>query len=79
MLAFLAHLGLESIFYGVILALGIISPVVKIRCGMWLAAIIEVSVFVLVFKMHGGTMTGGFAAVIAGLICGNAIPFLIRR
>ncbi len=59
----LLHGSLEPLIYGLIIFLGIFSIWYKLTHGKWLAAAIEISVFVLVFKLHGGTMNGGFAAL----------------
>lgn len=70
MSAFLAHLDFMPLFYGVIIFLGIYSMYWKLTHGRVMAALIELGVFVLVFKLHGGTMAGGFAATVAALLAG---------
>ena len=75
----LLHGSMEPIIYGVIIFLGIASIWWKVTHHSWLAAIIENTVFVLVFKLHGGTMSGGFAATVAALLAGIILPFFVRR
>ena len=75
----LLHGSMEPMIYGVIIFLGIASIWWKITHRSWLAATIEVTVFVLVFKLHGGTMNGGFAATVAALLAGLILPFFLRR
>ena len=49
-----------------------------LRHGRLLTFAIEVGVFVLVFKLHGGTMAGSFAATVAALLAGFIIPWTLR-
>jgi hypothetical protein len=50
----------------------------KLTHGHFLSLIIDITVFALVFKLHGGTMSGGFAAMIAALLAGIFLPLMIR-
>ena len=75
----LFHGSLEPLIYGLIIFLGIFSIWYKLTHGKWLAAAIEISVFILVFKLHGGTMNGGFAATVAALISGVVLPAFLPR
>lgn len=75
----LFHGSFEPLFYGLVIFLGLLSMVWKIKHGKWFAFFIEVLVFWLVFKLHGGTMNGGFAATVAALLAGLFFPFLLRR
>ena len=75
----LLHGSLEPIVYGVVIFLGLYSMWWKISHGKLFAFGIEVSVFWLVFHLHGGTMVGGFAATIAALLAGLVIPFSLRK
>jgi hypothetical protein len=62
--------------YGVLMFLGIWSMWSKLTSGRLGAFAIEVSVFSFVFWLHGGTMTGGFSAMVCALLAGF---FLTRR
>lgn len=73
----LFHSSLEPLLYGFVIFLGIASMWWKLTHGRFLAALIEISVFILVFKLHGGTMTGGFAATVAALIAGIVLPCML--
>ena len=75
----LLHGSFEPIIYGVVIFLGLYSMWYKISHGKVLAFVIEVSVFILVFKLHSGTMVGGFAATIAALLSGLIIPMTLNR
>ena len=75
----LLHGSFEPIIYGVVIFLGLYSMWYKISHGKVLAFVIEVSVFILVFRLHGGTMVGGFAATIAALLSGLIIPMTLHR
>ena len=75
----LLHGGLEPLIYGVVIFLGLYSMWHKFTRGHILAGIVEVFVFVLVFKLHGGSVTGGFAATVASLLAGMFIPFSMRK
>lgn len=76
---FLQHLNMDALFYGLVIFMGLFSMFIKFRRGMWLSLIIEVTVFVLVFKLHGGTMAGGFAATVAALLAGIVFPLFLRK
>ena len=75
----LLHGSLEPIVYGVVIFLGLYSMWWKISHGKVFPFVIEVFVFALVFKLHSGSMTGGFAATIAALLAGFVIPFSLRK
>lgn len=75
----LSHIDLSPLFYGVIMFLGVWSMWHKLVNGRLKAFIIEVGVFTLVFVLHGGTMGGGFAAMIAALIAGATLGRSRRR
>lgn len=71
---FIPHVDVAPLVYGVVIFIGIWSMFAKLAKGRFGAFIIEVSVFVLVFKLHGGSMAGGFAAAIAALLAGFFMP-----
>lgn len=75
----LAHLDFGPIIYGIIMFLGIAVMWWKLTRGHWLSLIIDIVVFALVFKLHGGTMAGGFAAMVAALLAGMFLPLMMGR
>lgn len=76
---FLKHIDMGPLIYGVVIFLGLYSIWWKITHNRIMPAIIEIIVFVIVFKLHGGTMAGGFAATVAALIAGVVIPLTFKR
>ena len=76
---FLRHLDLGPLLYGLIMFVGLFVVWWKITRGMWLSVAIDIAVFVVVFKLHGGTMQGGFAAMIAALLAGLIFPMMLRN
>ena len=75
----LAHLDFGPLIYGLIRFLGIAVMWWKLTHGRWLSLIIDIAVFALVFKLHGGTMAGGFAAMVAALLAGMFLPLMLGR
>ncbi len=59
--------------------LGLLVMWWKLKNGRWLGLAIDVVVFSLVFKLHGGTMAGGFSAMVAALLAGLFFPMLVGR
>lgn len=76
---FLRHLDMGPLIYGAVIFLGLYSIWWKLTRGRLLAAFIEIAVFILVFRLHGGTMAGGFAATVAALLAGIIIPVTLKR
>jgi len=74
----LAHFDIAPLFYGVVIFIGILSMFIKLMHFRIGAFAIELTVFILVFKLHGGSMAGGFAATIAALLAGFILPRLLR-
>lgn len=74
----LGHVDMGPLLYGVVIFFGLYSMWWKLTHGRLLGFIVELTVFILVFKLHGGTMAGGFAATVAALIAGVVIPFTLR-
>lgn len=74
----LGHFDVGPLIYGIVIFIGLYSMWWKLTHGHWLAFLVELVVFILVFKLHGGTMAGGFAATVAALIAGVVIPFSFR-
>lgn len=77
--AFLAHLGLEPLIYGIVIFIGLLVMAWKFTTGRFLSLAIDIAVFWLVFSLHGGTMAGGMAAAVAALLAGLFFPLLLRR
>jgi uncharacterized membrane protein (DUF2068 family) len=75
----LAHIDVMPLIYGVIIFIGLWSMWAKLIHGAFIAFAIEVSIFWLVFSLHGGSMAGGFAAAIAALLAGNIFPRMLKR
>lgn len=75
----LAHVDFTPLFYGLVMFLGLLSMWHKLTHMRLLAFTVEVAVFTLVFTLHGGTMAGGFAAMIAALFAGVIFPMMLRR
>ena len=74
----LLHGSFEPIIYGLVIFAGLLSMWYKLIKGHIASFIIELVVFVVVFKLHGGTMAGGFAATVAALLAGFIIPWTLR-
>jgi hypothetical protein len=75
----LSHIDLQPLFYGVIIILGIAMVIIHFIHGKIGAVILDLTIFILVFWMHGGTMTGGMAAAVAALLGGIILPPIIRH
>lgn len=73
---FLSHIDWSPVLYGVALFLSIMSMGWKIKRENYAGFIIEILVVALILMVHGGSVTGGFAATIAGLLSGWFIPLL---
>ena len=67
----LAHIDFTPLFYGAVMFLGLWSMWHKLTHGQIFGFLIEVSIFALVFSLHGGTMAGGFAAMVCALLAGS--------
>lgn len=76
---FLSHLDLMPMFYGVIMFLGLALTWWKLIHGKIVSTGIDMFIFWLVFSLHGGTMAGGFAAMIAAALSGLIFPWMLRR
>jgi len=75
----LTHLNLGPLIYGVIMFVGIAVMWWKLKNGRWYSLTIDLGVFSLVFWLHGGTMAGGFAAMIAALLAGLFLPLMQQK
>lgn len=76
---FLKHIDMGPLLYGIVIFIGLFSIYWKLTHARIASALIEIIVFILVFKLHGGTMAGGFAATVAALIAGVIIPFTLPK
>ncbi|MCL4682502.1 MAG: hypothetical protein KJZ92_14690 [Rhodocyclaceae bacterium] len=75
----LGHIDFAPLMYGLVMFLGLMVMWWKLTHGRWLGLMIDIGVFALVFKLHGGTMQGGFAAMVAALLAGLVFPMMLRR
>lgn len=75
----LSHIDWGPIIYGLLMFLGIWLMWVKLMNGRWMSLSIDIAVFTLVFSLHGGTMAGGFAAMIAASLAGWIFPMYLKR
>lgn len=75
----LGHLDFGPILYGVVMLLGLIVMWWKLTTRRWFSLAIEIGVFAMVFRLHGGTMAGGFSAMVAALLAGVFFPMLVGR
>lgn len=66
-----SHIDMMPLFYGVIMFLGIWSMYRKLVQLKLAQFIIECFTFWLVFALHGGTMSGGFSAMVCALLAGT--------
>lgn len=79
MSAFLAHLDLMPMFYGVIMFVALAYTFQKLLNGNIVSVGIDMAVFWFVFSLHGHSMTGGFAAMIAAALSSIFFPMMMRR
>jgi hypothetical protein len=70
----LGHIDALPFLAGLVYALGLWSMWHKWLNRRYAGALIELAVFVVLFRMHGNTMTGGVGATIAALIVGSFFP-----
>lgn len=75
----LGHVDFAPMMYGLVMFLGLMVMWWKLTHGRWLGLMVDIGVFALVFKLHGGTMQGGFAAMVAALLAGLVFPMMLRR
>ena len=79
MSAFLAHLDLMPLFYGILMFAGLAYTWHKLLRGQIVSVGIDMAVFWLVFSLHGGSMAGGFSAMIAAALSSLFFPLMVRR
>ena len=76
---FLAHIDFMPMFYGVVMFLGIAYMYHKLLNGQFISVGTDIFVFWLVFSLHGGSMAGGFSAMIAAALSSMIFPWMFRR
>lgn len=74
-----SHIDWGPLVYGIVMFLGLWLTFYKIMKRKWLSVFIDVSVFILVFKLHGGTMAGGFSAMVAAMLASLIFPLMLRK
>jgi hypothetical protein len=77
--AFLAHIDLMPLVYGIFMFVGLAYTWNKILHGRVLSVCLDIGVFWLVFNLHGHSMTGGFAAMVAAALASAFFPMMARR
>lgn len=75
----LGHMDWGPIIYGIALFLSVMSMAWKLKRGHYVGFFAEVGVVALILLIHGGSVTGGFAATIAGLLSGWFIPLMFGK
>lgn len=74
----LVHASMEPIIYSFVITYGLCSMAKKVQSKRYFAFIVEVSIFALIFLLHGHSVTGGFASTIASVIAGNMIAKMLE-
>ena len=74
----LVHASMEPIIYSFVITYGLCSMAKKVQNKRYFAFIVEVSIFALIFLLHGHSVTGGFASTIASVIAGNMIAKMLE-
>lgn len=67
----LGHIDLMPLFYGIVMFVGMWSMYHKLKTWNIIGFLMEAGIFILVFTLHGGTMAGGFSAMICALLFGT--------
>jgi hypothetical protein len=75
----LGHIDLGPLLYGIAMFIGVWVMWIKFIRLQWLSLIASAAVFWLVFSLHGGTMAGGFAAMICALLFDLTLSFMKWR
>ena len=76
---FLQTMNFSPLIYGLVMFIGLFVMYYKLIQLQLLSLAIDIVVFTLVFKLHGGSMSGGFSAMIAALLAGLIFPRLLGR
>ena len=76
---FLQTINFSPMIYGLVMFIGLFVMYYKLINLKLISLLIDILVFTVVFKLHGGTMSGGFSAMIAALLAGLIFPRFIGR
>jgi len=76
---FLAHIDFMPMVYGMLMFFGLAYMWHKLLRGQIVSVGIDMAVFWFVFSLHGHSMTGGFAAMIAAALSSIFFPMMMRR
>jgi hypothetical protein len=76
---FLSHIDFMPLVYGVLMFLGLALTWHKLCNGKLVSVGLDMFVFWLVFSLHGGSMAGGFSAMIAAALSSLVFPIIFRR
>jgi len=64
--------------YGFLIFFNLALTVWKFKRGMILSVVVDIAVFYAILKMHGGSMTGGLAGLIAATLSGAFVTPMLR-
>jgi K+-sensing histidine kinase KdpD len=64
----LGHIDIGPLIYGTVMFIGIWLMWLKLVHMKLISLLASISIFWLVFSLHGGTMAGGFSAMICALL-----------
>ena len=67
------HASMEPLIYSIVISYGLVSMGKKLKAGKVMQLAIEIAIFALIFALHGGSVTGGFASTIASVVAGNIL------
>ena len=73
-----AHVDALPFIYGLFIAINLVVLVIKVKKFKIFSAAIDIAVFWGIFHMHGGTMTGSLAALIAATISSLVLPLMFK-
>ena len=66
----IGHIDMLPFVCGLVYFVGIWSIWAKFKRGQFMTGLFELAVFVLLFKMHGGSVAGGTGATVASILVG---------
>jgi hypothetical protein len=73
------HVDALPFIYGLFIAINLVILVLKIKHFKLFSAAVDIAVFWAIFHMHGGSMTGSLAALIAATVSSLVLPMVFRR